>query len=180
MLSILYILHHCTMFQRLGGNFPRYALARQALPLPAERRHAEQDALLCSRTLTLHHCFFPLLPCPQSSRSCGWDQHRDPSTRVKSLGSFLKPGPPSQAEPSSGRSVLGGSLCKQNLAKVPVQIKRGQDFISTALVPHAAVDLSGEKTTEAFCFTARREGQKETRAKQLLKKKKIVSRVTVT
>lgn len=34
MLSILYILHHCNMLQRLGGNFPHHALVRWGHPLP--------------------------------------------------------------------------------------------------------------------------------------------------
>lgn len=152
-------------FRSWEGIFHTVHLARWALLLPAERRrHAERDALPSSRTFPSHHCFFSLLPCPQSSRSCGWDQYWDPSMQVKPLGS-ISPGPPHRLSHPQDVLCWGGSLCKQNLAKVPVQIKPGQDFISSVLILHAAVDLSGEKTTEAFCFTARWEGRKEKRTK---------------
>lgn len=164
MLSILYILHHCTMLRRLGGNFPRYALARQALPLPAERRHAEQDALLCSRTLTLHHCFFPLLPCPQSSRSCGWDQHWDPSTRVKSLGSFLKPGPPLHAEPSSGRSVLGGHCANRIQPKSLFRLSEDRISLAQHLF-HTLLLISLEKR-QLKPFALQQEGKDKRRQEQ--------------
>lgn len=166
MLSILYILHHCTTLQKLGGNFPHRALGKVGSALTCREEKAcragcstkQQDLSFPSLL------FFPsaLSPKQQELRmgSVLGSEHVGETLRL----SLSRTTP--QAEPSSGRSVLGGgSLCKQNLAKDPVQIKPGQDFISSVLILHAAVDLSGEKTTEAFCFTARWEGRKEKRTK---------------
>lgn len=48
MLSIFYILHHCNMFQRLGGSFPHPTLVRcPYLPAADSLVHHVQPGVLC-------------------------------------------------------------------------------------------------------------------------------------
>lgn len=119
MLSILYILHHCTTLQKLGGNFPHRALGKVGSALTCREEKAcrvgcstkQQDLSFPSLL------FFPSALCPKQQElrmgSVLGSEHVGETLRLN-----LSRTTP-QAEPSSGRSVLGGVTVQTEFSQRP-------------------------------------------------------------
>lgn len=177
MLSILYILHHCTTLQKLGGNFPHRALGKVGSALTCREEKAcragcstkQQDLSFPSLL------FFPsaLSPKQQELRmgSVLGSEHVGETLRL----SLSRTTP--QAEPSSGRSVLGGGHCA-NRIQPKTLFRLSQDRISLAQCLFYTLLLISLEKRQLKPFALQQDGKDERRREQnnQLKKKNPLSR----